>query len=691
MTTPSGQPVNIARDDSRVGVQAQNAYFDSVTLPGPFQLTVGQDASSDAKFKAGVRNLKSGNPRMARKLIWDAMMSDRTGNDVLFHWLVAMLSGRTVRQFSSEEIEQLKRSRYQYDEAGKDAWADGVRLIYRLLDSVLPSLATGAEQATAQTDMSLLLEQYEDLKEEQRDMVRPHLDLFLRGPLEDQIWQRKLRRAQSQQLAGGRLGRAWMFFQPIPAEVSLPSPRPEQISAATRFAKPASACLCAIAIGYFGWEQLSHGAFLGLLGCVAALAGGAVAARADLEWRFLTARSRRKDELFLVPNRPSPPPAGDELAGQVDKLFDRYFRRYSTDKAERGYWEAAVAGMRRFHRDEILGVCRARGIPANEVAWLIRYEVRQLKQRWLNGTLHEYRRQFLPRPGTGPTRWIGLAVLTLGGLCAVAALRAYPVADAVAVSAAVPSAFCAWRYWLRVNLERRRYAADSEEHAQRQAAVERELKRWRKVLEARPKDADMAAWLDSDRTVLLGRALDHFHLSRSRLSAHAFHEEPDVAVRRARIEGGPWRYAGYRLLVFLLAEDGVRQVKANLAFMTGALTIRERTSYRYDAIVSVHVLRDTPRGQTFKLRLAAGDPITIRVRDPIPGGDPDQGPGLTDEAQQVEEAEEDTAPDMTSMANVLHMLEGAAGEGPNWFQGQEWAGAWSVNDDHLGKEWAGSA
>ncbi len=246
---------------------------------------------------------------------------------------------------------------------------------------------------------------------------------------------------------------------------------------------------------------------------------------------------------------------------------------------------------------------------------------------------------------------------------------------------AVSTAFWAWRCWLRVNLERRRYAADSEEHARRQAAIDREFGRWSEKLEARPKDADMAAWLGCDRTVLLGRALDHFHLSRSRLSAHAFLEEPGVAVKRARIEGGPWRYARYRLLVFLLAEDGVRQVKANLDFMTGTLTIRERTSYRYDAIVSVRFLQEARR-QTFELRLTAGEPITVRVRDTDPSeAQQDQDAGPTEETQEAAEAEEDTAPDVTSVADLLHMLEGVAGEGRNWFQGREWAGTWSGDDD----------
>ena len=145
-------------------------------------------------------------------------MSAHMNNEVLFHWLVAMLSGRTVQQFSEEEIDQLKHSRSRYAEAGDDAWADGVRLIYRLLDSVLPPAGTEAKRRTAETDMSLLVRQFDNLGEKQRDMVRPHLELFLTGPLKDEMWQRELQLAQSGQHAGDRPGRAWMFFQPDPGQ-----------------------------------------------------------------------------------------------------------------------------------------------------------------------------------------------------------------------------------------------------------------------------------------------------------------------------------------------------------------------------------------------------------------------------------------------------------------------------------------
>jgi hypothetical protein len=676
MTTLNEQPVNVAGENSQVGVQALHAYIDTVTIPGDVQLTVGQDASPEAKYRAGIENLNSGNPRMARKLIWDAMMSDYADNSVLFHWLVAMLSGRTVQQFSNDEIDQLKRSRSRYTETGGDAWADGIRLIYRLLDSVLPSLADEACPKTAKTDMSLLVKQFDSLGEKQRDMVRPHLELFLTGPLQNEIWQGLLNIAQSRQHSGGRLGRAWMFFQPIPAKVRLPSPRPESISAADRLAMRASACLFAATAGYLGWELLWHGAFLGLLSYAAALSGGAVAAAADLESRFRSGRRRLIDEQFRVPNQSTRRTPGDDLADRVDKLFNRYFARYAPDKAERERWEAATGGIRKFRADELIAVCWNGGIPANEVAWLIRYEVRQLKQRWQNGTLHEYPRQLLPRPRTVAAHRTGLAVSVLGGcVWAVITLRAYLLADVVMLS----SAFWAWRCWLRVNLERRRYTADSDEHAQRQAAIDKEFRRWSRRLEARPKDADMAAWLGCDRTVLLGRALDHFHLPRSRLIAHAFLEEPSVAAKRARIEGGPLRYAGYRLHTFLLAEDGVRQVKANLDFMTGALTIRERTSYRYDAIVSVRVMRE-PRGrQTFELTLTAGNPITVRVQDADPGEtrqDED-----AESAGETQETAEDTALDATSAAGLLHVLERIAGEDRNWLQGRDWAGAWSGDDE----------
>jgi hypothetical protein len=166
----------------------------------------------------------------------------------------------------------------------------------------------------------------------------------------------------------------------------------------------------------------------------------------------------------------------------------------------------------------------------------------------------------------------------------------------------------------------------------------------------------------------VGKALDHFDLPRSQVVAHAFLEHPGVAVKRAQIEGGPWRYGGYRLQAFLLAQDGVRQVKANLNFVTGTLDIRERTSYPYDSIVAVHFVQEARR-QTFKLRLADGDPIIIRLRNADLGeAEQDQDANLTEEAQEAPEDGVGTTADATSVADLPHMLERTAGDKRSWFQ-----------------------
>ena len=100
------------------------------------------------------------------------------------------------------------------------------------------------------------------------------------------------------------------------------------------------------------------------------------------------------------------------------------------------------------------------------------------------------------------------------------------------------------------------------------------------------KDTDMAKWLECDRTVLLGLALDPIKLPRSRLSAYAFLEQP-------------WRW---------------RSTWTN-------------ASYRY-AIVSVRVLRKACR-QTFESR--PDSPLT-RSRS----GCGDANPGETQQDQDTD-------------------------------------------------------
>lgn len=661
MTTPSEQPVNVANDNSIVGVQAQSAHIDTIIIPDDVRLTVHQDASPEVKYRAGVENLRSGNPTAARTLIWDAMMHEYAHSEVEFHWLIAMLSGRTMKQFSVQEINQLKQYRSRLPQTGNNAWADGIRLINRLLDTVLPSDAAEAGLKASKTDMHALVKEFDDLGPEQRVMIQPHLELFLTGSLKDEIWRRELARAQSRQHSANRCERAWMFFQPVPAEVSLVPPEPEKISGADRLGLYVSACGFGAAALYLAFVLLLHGAIIWFLFFIATLAGYAVAASASAEQRFLAQWHSQKEQKFQLPDEADPDSPTDSLAQEVRKRYQRYFKRYTPDDSERERLEAAVAGIRRSQENELAELCRRNGIGVNEVVWLIRHQVCDLKQHWRNGTLSEYQQEPASDKDITEKRIAAFAAMIGAGVVTLVELRTQPLADLLAVLCG----YWMWRSWLRVKPERRRYAAQRAKYDQRQEAIDEEYRRWSTKLKARPKDAEMESWLASDRTVLLGQLLDRFGLHQSNLTAYALLEQNGVAAKRAQIEDGPWRYESYRLRVLLLAEDKVREYWAHLDFLAGTLSERKRTSYAYVDIVSTAVTQDRA-GQKFEFRLMAGDPITFRVLDANPqqiSEDRDLEPA-EDNHEPAEAAE--TALDAASVADVLHLLEKMAGRGRAW-------------------------
>lgn len=155
-------PFNQAGGNARVGWQSQNTFIGN--------LTTAPGRSPEDTYAEGVANLDGGNAERARELIWKAMTQWKAAGqpvrgEVLFHWLAAMLSGRTARQFSTEEVIELRRYQSWCAEASGGPWADGVRLVYRLLDSALrpPGTPPGPD-----LDAALLDKQFDALGEEQR-------------------------------------------------------------------------------------------------------------------------------------------------------------------------------------------------------------------------------------------------------------------------------------------------------------------------------------------------------------------------------------------------------------------------------------------------------------------------------------------------------------------------------------------
>jgi len=659
VTDSGGAPFNNAADNANVDVQADTIYggVSIVHLyKAPYDTPDG--ASAEEKFRIGVKNLDGRKASEARALIWKAMMQGYETSEARFYWLIAMLSERTIRQFSDEEVVQLRDTAKHQPALTTNSWEDGAHLIFQLLESV------GVLPANPRPDVAQVVKEFDTLSKKQRDLLLPHLELFLEGPLQERIWQEERSNADFGQSSGNRKNRAWMFFHPDPARPRVRQVQPMATTSTEQLVAWVSTWTFIVAVGFFGCALLWHGAVLGLAAYVVALVGGTVAGVTGLERRLL-AELRRQREGRLVAVRPtaSTPPRGG-FAANVDALFRRYAARYVPNEGGAA-WAAATAGIRKFDRDEIVTEYRETRIPADQVAWLVRFRVRQSWDRWRSGEMYKFRMELRPKPGRVAACRAGTVVAFLGGIYAIALLRTYPLADAASVIVALSSGVWAWRTWLGIDLERRRFAVDTAESERRYADAYKEFLSWSAKLEPRPTDAEMADWLDCDRTVLLGKAIDHYKLDRHQVITHAFLEEPGPRANSARVRNGPMRYSRYGLIVFLLTSDGVRQMSADLRFLQGDVREGDRLNFRYDAVASARVSL-TPRvsdrsriQQKFKLTLVNGEQISAIVTDLDPE-DFRQG--------ETEESLESATLDAASVANTLHVLEGIAAEGKAWLQ-----------------------
>jgi hypothetical protein len=244
-----------------------------------------------------------------------------------------------------------------------------------------------------------------------------------------------------------------------------------------------------------------------------------------------------------------------------------------------------------------------------------------------------------------------------GGFWAVVnATRADPLISVGAIAVATFAGLAAGACWRHVLLERRRVAADRDEVRRRHRDDREAYRRWCTQLVGRPTDPEMAAWLDCDRKMLIAEAMRQYGLSPSRTITHTVLEAPARSYQRGRVKYGPWRYSRYRLLVFLLTDDGVRQVSADLNLETATFHDKVRLNFRFDAVAAVRVLTSDDHEQTFELGLVSGESVSVRVTE-ASTGQPDG---------EDQEFLLHVALDAAGLPNTLHVLEGIAAEGKEW-------------------------
>lgn len=394
MTTEAA--TNVADGDAYVGVQAGTVHggINYYTLP--------LNPTPEQQFEAGVKYLDARVRDEAVRLLERAAAGGLQTTEVQFYRLIALLSGRTLRQLGDAELDRLTAicgSLLPLD--ANEPWAAGVQAVLRLLTPVSPAEA------------EFVIKEIDALGDRQRESVYGHLEALLDGTIQDEMWQRSVALAISRRTSDDRVDRVWKFFQPVPAQPRTREVAPTAVTArnwlqfgiAAAFAGLSVASLVALAMATGRLGPIA-GALVGVGGLAAYVVGGA-----DRHYR--SARMHAKEAQLRPPTqrRPEAPTGG--FASRVDRMFNHYFALYVPRGTDRGYWLDQTAGIRRQLRDELVEIYREQRIGADRVAWLVRHLVGDVRSRWERDTLTAHRQELrLPvrthppsrRPGTAH-RW----------------------------------------------------------------------------------------------------------------------------------------------------------------------------------------------------------------------------------------------------------------------------------------------
>ncbi|WP_405105770.1 hypothetical protein OG559_19650 [Micromonospora sp. NBC_01405] len=639
MTTPTA--TNVAQGDAHVDVQAGVVHGDINFYRLP------PNPSPEEQFVFALKYLDARVRDQARTLIEKAIAGGYVTTEVQFYRLIALLSGRTLRQLAPEELDRLTAICANLPHLDdRDEWAAGLKAIIRLLEPVRDAEA------------ELVVKEIDALNQRQRDGIYGHLEALLEGAMQDEMWRKSVALAESQRMEGDRFSRVWKFFHPAPAQPRTLPVQPAAVPLRDWLSASAGAAVFTIAVVQLIVLVAARGTLDPFLGLLVGLIGLAAFCVGGADRYYRRTRLRAKEGQIRPPQQRRQEASPGGFARKVDRLFARYFGRYVPRGTNRTYWLAQTAGIQRHLRDEVVELYREQRIQAARVAWLVRHLVSDVRGQWERDTLTAYRQQLRTPSRTKALHVGGLALLTVGSLWAApAVVTSAPLSGTGWLLLAAASAVPAVRSSFRIIAERRRVADDQAERNDKDRARWAAYRRWCHKLSDKPSDTEMAAWLEGDRKILVDQAMRQYRVRPSHVIAHAFIEAPGPSCKKARYPQGPWRYARYRLLLFLLTDDGVRQANIDLDFVTATTRTTQRLNYRFDAVAAVRIDGIATQQQTFELTLFNGAPISIRVSEP-------DNESLQHDEDPTKIAE--LSLDAAGLSHTLHVLEGVAAEGKEW-------------------------
>ncbi|MET8919615.1 hypothetical protein ABZX40_35280 [Streptomyces sp. NPDC004610] len=630
--------------DSTVGIQAETVHNSSVYIVQP-------DATPQEQYKVGVKSLQDGIPSRARDVFNDVIARGYDNAEVRFHWVLALLSTRAFHELSREETKQLHHVAAHLGEYAEGEWKDALRAVFELLR--LPSTADG--------EPDRVLKRLRALPPGHRDAIIRHLDLILTGGLKDSLWAENRERAEADRFANDRTQRVWAYFELDPAEPRALPPG-QSTAAAAREVLPLWATLFAATTGILWIFALLANPAMAVLELTVALAAVPTAAYFGRQWwyqdRWLKTRSRASQADGHAT-------AGDGFTNSVHQAFHHCFSTQVPPGCAPDLWLHQTARIRFDLVGEVAFLYRASRIHVDQVGWLIRHLTEDALDRYGKGTLFKQRhRSELPMG----TRTLCVIVLVALGTVISALLRtaasgageAYAVLAVLAAAGAVCFGYLAGRSWLEAWGEDHRLATETQAYVEELAARRAAYATWKNFLDGkRPSEQEMESWLTCDKTLLVDEALRHYELTWRDPIAYTILMTPARPYKRGRVRNGPWRYSRYTFRLFLVTQDGMREISTDYDFADARSESERRSNYRFDALSSVQVAEHAQVGYDLELILTNGPARIIRVKDA------DTHQLAPDEnAQEIAEINRDAA----GFVHTFRLLEGIAADGKGWIE-----------------------
>jgi hypothetical protein len=634
---------NTAASGSFVGAQVGQMHNSSVYVVGP-------DDPPERDFEVGCRYLADGVPSKAREHLEWARARGFNSSEIHFHWALAILSKRSYRDLTKGDKAVLANLSVRGTSTDRDAWRRGLGAIFALLSCVDGS---GGDAEAAVSEL-------EGLPAVQRDLILRHLDLVLTGGMKQRVWHRVRENAEKDRFSNERVGRVWAYFEAEPAGPRTQHPEPRSTSGRDVFVGLLLAAASLVPSAIMAGSALSQGSLLALLACLAVLVFGPVAGWHVAAWHHRYRRRLALERAYGYGRSPAPPRKGG-FADQVEREFDHYFAKYAPDPLSRDAWLQRTKGVRRSLRDEVVRIYRETGVESDQVKWLVRFLVRDVRRRLRTGQpVEPY--EIHRVDSAVKVRGAALCLFTVAAMAAVVvtAFQQAPVSTTACLVLTVVTARFAIPLWLKIHSERRRVDEESQEYESVAAARRSEYERWKDKLDAlRPHEKEMEAWLSADKTLILDETLRNHRLSWHEVVAHAFLPTPKRPCESAHVSKGPWRYSRYEIRVFLVTEEGVREATAVLDFSRSRWRTTSRKNYRFDAVSSVQVEIASTRRYTLNITLNNGPSESIVVSE-APNRD-----AVVDEESPTEAP--DINLDTAGFSHTLRVLEGIAAEGKPWF------------------------